>query len=102
MHHSTTCSAPRAFPDYDRLLLDRRPNVTLAFGAGIHRCIGTPLAKLEFEAMITTALARIPDFTVDPPQAAELDRCDLVVERRTIPASFSAGEPLDADPGIAG
>lgn len=40
---------PSVFPDADILRLDRDPNPHLAFGKGIHYCIGAPLARLEGE-----------------------------------------------------
>jgi cytochrome P450 len=43
------------FPDADQCILDRKPNRHIAFGYGIHRCIGADLATLE---MTVGSLAR--------------------------------------------
>ena len=41
--------------------LDRDPNPYLSFGAGIHYCLGAPLAKLELGILFTRILERMPD-----------------------------------------
>lgn len=102
VHYSAACRDPRAFPDHDELNLTRRPNLNLAFGAGVHRCLGTPLARVEFEIMIRTILARIPDFVVDEDSAQEFEKCDVVVGWRTVPATFTPGRQLGVDPEIPG
>lgn len=38
----------REFPDADRCILDRETNRHLGFGAGVHRCLGSNLARVEF------------------------------------------------------
>jgi cytochrome P450 len=48
---------PAVFPDPGRLDLDRRPGRHLAFGLGIHFCLGAPLARME-GALALAALAR--------------------------------------------
>ncbi|MGW6918888.1 cytochrome P450 family protein [Kitasatospora sp. NPDC054939] len=52
---------PARFPDPDRLDLDR-PNAAahLAFGHGIHRCLGAPLAHAEIDIVLTVLLERFP------------------------------------------
>ncbi len=55
---------PARFQDPDRLVLDRRDAGHLAFGGGIHRCLGALLGKLETEIALTALLARFPDMTL--------------------------------------
>ena len=55
---------PAVFADPDRFDAGRDPNPHLAFGAGIHFCIGAPLARLELEISVRTMLARFPDLVV--------------------------------------
>ncbi|MDY6996121.1 MAG: cytochrome P450, partial [Actinomycetota bacterium] len=62
---------PAVFPDPDRCVLDRRDNRHLGFGAGVHRCLGSNLARLEFQVGLQRVLARMPDVELDPQASAE-------------------------------
>jgi cytochrome P450 len=52
---------PAAHPDPDVLDLSRPPRPHLAFGHGIHFCLGAPLARLEARIAFTTLLRRFPE-----------------------------------------
>ena len=51
---------PRAYPDPDRLMLERNGPPHLAFGFGLHLCLGFPLARLEGQIALPAVLARWP------------------------------------------
>ena len=57
---------PAMFPDADKIVIDRQENRHTAFGLGIHRCVGSNLARLEMTVAIEEWLKRIPDFRLDP------------------------------------
>jgi pimeloyl-[acyl-carrier protein] synthase len=52
---------PQAFPEPNRLDLARNPNPHVAFGRGIHFCIGAPLARIEGRIAITALVSRFPN-----------------------------------------
>ncbi|WP_329314826.1 cytochrome P450 [Streptomyces sp. NBC_01278] len=51
---------PAAFPEPQRLDLDRNAGGHLAFGHGIHRCLGAPLARAEAEIALRAIVTRFP------------------------------------------
>jgi cytochrome P450 len=60
---------PDKFPDADRVVLDRPKNPHIAFGVGIHRCVGSNLARMEVRVALEEWMARIPDFWVEDTEA---------------------------------
>ena len=60
---------PRQFENPDEVILDRDHNRHVAFGAGIHRCAGSNLARLELRVALQTWMERIPEFELIEPEA---------------------------------
>jgi cytochrome P450 len=63
---------PEEFADPDTVVLDRRPNRHVAFGVGVHRCLGAHLARIEMRILLEEILSRLPRFEV--PDAAAITR----------------------------
>jgi cytochrome P450 len=57
---------PAVFPEADKVVLDRKSNPHAAFGLGIHRCVGSNLARMEMTVALQEWVKRIPDFRLDP------------------------------------
>jgi cytochrome P450 len=56
---------PRMFADPERFIADRPIERQLAFGHGIHFCLGAPLARMETRIALQELLGRFPDYEVD-------------------------------------
>ncbi len=56
---------PAVFPDPDSVILDRKENRHMAFGAGIHHCIGANLARMELRVAMEEWFRRFPEFHLD-------------------------------------
>jgi cytochrome P450 len=83
---------PHAFPDPDRCVLDRRENRHLGFGAGVHRCLGSNLARLEFHVGLEQVLSRMPDYVLAPGAEATFHGNSVTRGFRRIPVEFTPGE----------
>lgn len=57
---------PEVFERADEVVVDRAVNRHLAFGAGIHRCAGSNLARMEMRVAVDEWLRRIPEFRLAP------------------------------------
>jgi cytochrome P450 len=80
---------PGMFPDAGRVVIDRSPNRHAAFGLGIHRCLGSHLARMEITVALQEWLAKIPDFAIAP-DAKVTWSTGTVRGPRTLPLVFGA------------
>ena len=66
------------FADPDRLDLSRKANSHLAFGRGIHHCVGAPLARLEGQIAFERLLKRYADITLAAAEPLEYHDSSLM------------------------
>jgi cytochrome P450 len=60
---------PAQFDRAGEVVIDRAVNRHAAFGLGVHRCVGSHLARMELRVALEAWLGRIPRFTLDDPSA---------------------------------
>jgi cytochrome P450 len=56
----------------DEMIIDRPRNNHMAFGNGIHKCLGAPLARMEMRVVLEEVLRRIPDYRIEDEDAVEV------------------------------
>ncbi|MFP5579236.1 MAG: cytochrome P450 [Acidimicrobiia bacterium] len=78
---------PEMFEDGDRFIIDRAKNRHFAFGSGIHRCLGSNLARMEIKVALEVFLERIPTFELTDPAAVTWTG-GQVRGPRTVPITF--------------
>lgn len=78
---------PAMFERADEVLLDRERNRHAAFGIGIHRCLGSNLARMELRTALERFLARVPPFHLADPDAVTWST-GQVRGPRTLPLTF--------------
>jgi cytochrome P450 len=57
---------PSVFAEPEDCLLNRWPNPHLAFGAGVHLCLGAPVARLEMNLTLGAFAQRLPAYALAP------------------------------------
>jgi cytochrome P450 len=77
------------FTDPDRLDVTRRGNSHLAFGHGIHYCLGAPLARLEGEIAIGAILRRLPSLALAVPYDALQWQIGKLRGPKALPVTFT-------------
>jgi cytochrome P450 len=75
---------PAQFDRAGEIVIDREVNRHAAFGLGIHRCIGSHLARMELRVALEAWLERTPEFTLDDPAAVRWSAGQIRVPR-TLP-----------------
>lgn len=79
----------RVFENPDELDITREPNKHLAFGQGVHFCLGAPLARLEAQIAINTLLRRVSEIQLSIPTASLRWRSSIFLRGlESLPVSF--------------
>ena len=81
---------PAMFEDPGVVQLDRARNRHAAFGLGIHRCLGSNLARMELRVALEEWMARYPDFELSDPAGVTWSG-GQVRGPRTLPVSILGG-----------
>ncbi|MGY4713100.1 cytochrome P450 [Mycolicibacterium sp. CBM1] len=89
---------PSVFHEPNDVILDRKGNRHFSFGIGVHRCIGSNVARFVFKDMLTSVLDRMPDYTCDPEGTVHYDTIGVIQGMRHLPATFTPAKPLG--PGL--
>jgi cytochrome P450 len=82
---------PKVFPNPNEVDLARTGNRHHAFGLGIHRCIGSNVARMVFKRMVTAVLDRMPDYVCDPAGAEHYQTIGIIQGMKHLPATFTPG-----------
>jgi cytochrome P450 len=82
----------QVFPDANRCVLDRRENRHLGFGAGVHRCLGSNLARLEMQVGLEQVLARMPDLRLDANREPHFHGSSVTRGYRSVPVVFAPAQ----------
>lgn len=77
------------FANPDLFLVDRSPNLHLAFGTGPHFCLGANLARTEIRILVEELLTRLPDIHVPEGAEAERGANALVTTIQHLPVEFT-------------
>ncbi len=78
------------FPDPDRFDIEREPNRHVAFGRGIHFCLGAPLARLEARVALNVMLDRLPGGWQVADVPLEMVKSFVVFGAKNLPMTWGA------------
>lgn len=92
--HSANYDA-KQFEDPVRFIPDRFPNRHVTFGLGVHRCVGSHLARHMFQEMITQILSRMPDYEINEAASVPYPDRGFAQGWLRLPARYSAGAGAD-------
>jgi cytochrome P450 len=89
---------PSVFDDPNEIILDRKGNRHFSFGIGVHRCVGSNVARTVFKSMLTAVLDRMPDYVCDPEGTEHYETIGVIQGMKHLPATFTPSKPLG--PGL--
>ena len=84
------------FGDGEIFDMDRRRRPHLAFGWGLHACLGQNLARADLRIFLSEILLRMPDFEIDPDRVEPYASVPLVSGYAAMPMQFTPSRPKAA------
>ena len=78
--------------------MDRKGNRHFSFGIGVHRCIGSNVARTVFKSMLTAVLDRMPDYVCDPEGTVHYETIGVIQGMKHLPATFTPSKPTGPRP----
>src|SRR6478735_9551237 len=87
---------PSVFDQPNDLIMDRKGNRHFSFGIGVHRCVGSNVARTVFKSMITAVLDRMPDYVCDPEGTVHYETIGVIQGMKHLPATFTHAKRLGA------
>jgi cytochrome P450 len=85
---------PTVFPEPNQIDMERTGNRHTSFGLGIHRCIGSNVARMTFKRMLVAVLDRMPGYVCDPVGAVHYPTIGVIQGMQHLPATFTPGPRL--------
>lgn len=85
---------PAVFEDPNKVIMARKGNRHFSFGIGVHRCVGSNVARTVFKSMLTAVLDRMPDYVCDPEGAEHYESIGVIQGMKHLPATFTPGKRL--------
>jgi cytochrome P450 len=85
---------PSVFDEPNEIILDRKGNRHFSFGIGVHRCVGSNVARTVFKSMLTAVLDRMPDYACDPEVTEHYETIGVIQGMKHLPATFTPGPKL--------
>jgi cytochrome P450 len=97
----------KEFDRADAVVIDREVNKHLAFGLGVHRCLGSSVARIMVQVMLREFLERVPEFEIDEAAVVESNGSPGLAGISSMPICFTpakrtgAADPFGARPSMS-
>ena len=88
---------PAVFSDPEHIDITRPSNRHVAFGSGVHRCIGSSLARMMFEEMMLQILKRIPEYSINLDHAQRYTSVGTINGWVNMPITFPPGPRVECE-----
>jgi cytochrome P450 len=93
---------PNQFDDPETIDLSRKATRHMAFGLGVHRCLGSNLARAMFKIMISELLTRAPDLAVRRSEVVRYADASAVYAVRHLPITFTPRQRKSSKDSLPG